>query len=110
MSRIKEQTLGTTEMPNYKSPNSRIIRSLRTAYDKQREKNGKKAEQIVSLKGKIRDIESNYAWKEKVLTSQKELLIPISKINYQIGSKIFAFNAVRRMTQAFESLQVRAQI
>ena len=75
MSRIKEPTLGTTEIPNYKSPNSRIIRSLRTAYDKQREKNGKKAEQIVSLKGKIRDIDqSRYDWKEKALTSQEELL------------------------------------
>lgn len=64
MSRIKEPPIGTTEIPNYKSPPSRILRSLRQGYDNTREKIAKKSEQIQGLHGKLRDVqESREEWK-----------------------------------------------
>jgi len=66
MPRLKESLIGTTELPNYKSPSSRIIRSLRMAYDNGRKKLAEKSKQIISLQGKLRDIEnSRKEWKAR---------------------------------------------
>ena len=59
MSRIKEPQIGSEEIPDYKSPPSRIIRSLRKAYDNAREKIEKKSQIIMGLRGKLRDIEKS---------------------------------------------------
>ena len=50
MTRAKEPDIGTTGLPNYKSPASRIVRSLRKGYDNIRAKLAKKSETIVSVK------------------------------------------------------------
>jgi hypothetical protein len=65
MTRIKEPPAGTIGAPiEYKSPPSRIIRSLRKAYDNVRKKVKEKSEQIQNLRGKLRDTqESREDWK-----------------------------------------------
>ncbi len=64
MTRIKEPDSNASELPDYKSPPSRIIRSLRKAYDNVREKSEKKAQSIQGLTGKLRDTqESRDHWK-----------------------------------------------
>lgn len=64
MTRIKEPDADASDLPNYKSPPSRIIRSLRKAYDNVREKSKEKANVIQGLTGKLRDTqESRDHWK-----------------------------------------------
>ena len=42
MTRTKEPPIGSTQIPEYKSPPSRILRSLRKGYDNLREKMAQK--------------------------------------------------------------------
>lgn len=71
MTRINEPVMGTTELPKYKSPSSRIIRSLRKGYDNLREKVGKKSETVHSLQGKLRDTqESREDWKARAQAAE----------------------------------------
>ena len=65
MTRIKEPSAGIQQTQiEYKSPASRILRSLRQGYDNARLKVEKKAEEITRLRGKLRDIqESRETWK-----------------------------------------------
>jgi hypothetical protein len=64
MTRIKEPDADASEVPDYKSPPSRIIRSLRKAYDNLRGKLKEKARVIQDLTGKLRDTqESRDHWK-----------------------------------------------
>ena len=73
MTRAKEPDIGTTGLPNYKSPASRIVRSLRKGYDNIRAKLAKKSETIQSLREKLRDIQnSRDTWREKAKTSESE--------------------------------------
>lgn len=66
MTRIQEPPVGTTEIPDYKSPPSRILRSLRKGYDNARAKIADKSEIIQSLQGKLRDTqESRDDWKAR---------------------------------------------
>lgn len=74
MSRIKEPTKGESEVPKYKSPNSRIVRSLRKGYDNLREKVIEKSKTIRSLQGKVRDTqESRDHWKLLVDEAQAQI-------------------------------------
>ena len=74
MTRVKEPLIGTTEIPNYKSPPSRILRSLRTGYDNVRSKVADKAQTIQGLQGKLRDTqESRDDWKARAKTAESEL-------------------------------------
>jgi uncharacterized coiled-coil DUF342 family protein len=71
MTRTKEPPNGTTELPNYKSPPSRIVRSLRTAYDNVRAKITDKSQMIQSLQGKLRDTqESRDDWKDRAKAAE----------------------------------------
>lgn len=75
MTRIKEPPIGTTSLPEYKSPSSRIMRSLRQGYDNLREKVAKKSDAIVSLQGKLRDTqESREDWKERARLAETRLM------------------------------------
>lgn len=66
MTRIKEPVPGTTEVPEYKSPPSRIVQSLRKGYDNVREKVQKKSEKLAELRGNLRDVKrSRDEWKRK---------------------------------------------
>ena len=66
MTRTKEPPVGTIGLPNYKSPPSRILRSLRKGYDNVRTKVANKSQTIQSLQGKLRDTqESREDWKAR---------------------------------------------
>ena len=74
MTRIKEPELGIHTIPDYKSPPSRIVKSLRKAYDNARERITEKSKQISALKGKLRDVkESRESWKTLQKDSELEL-------------------------------------
>ena len=74
MSRIKEPPIGTTQVPNYKSPSSRILRSLRQAYDNARGRLADKSNTVMSLKGKLRDTqESRDDWKARANAAEAKL-------------------------------------
>ncbi len=74
MTRVKETTPGSEELPQYKSHPSRLNISLRLAYNNQREKVAEKSKQIDQLRGNKRDLEnSRDSWKEKARTKEREL-------------------------------------
>ncbi len=75
MTRIKEPDpdLDNPEIPDYKSPSSRIVRSLRQAYDNLRKKIKEKSETIQDLREKLRDTQqSRDSWKERMQTAEAE--------------------------------------
>ena len=75
MTRIVEPDPFKSELPDYKSPSSRIVKSLRKAYDNARVRIVKKSDQILALQGKIRDVEnSRNKWKERFANTEAELL------------------------------------
>lgn len=75
MTRIKEPDPCKSELPEYKSPLPRVLKSLRKGYDNARARIAKKSEQILSLQGKIRDVEnSRNKWKERFASTEAELL------------------------------------
>lgn len=68
MTRIKEPDPNSDniEVPDYKSPPSRIIRSLRLAYDNLRKKLKDKSDTVQELREKLRDTQqSRDSWKER---------------------------------------------
>jgi|APFre7841882793_1041355.scaffolds.fasta_scaffold278278_1 chromosome segregation ATPase len=74
MTRTKEPPIGTTELPNYKSPPSRIIRSLRQGYDNVRSKIADKAQKIQDLQGKLRDTQvSRETWKARTMAAEAKI-------------------------------------
>lgn len=74
MPRIKEPDIGSDDMPDYKSPASRIVRSLRAAYDNLREKVAEKSSKLDSARGKLRDVtRSRDEWKKEAKDLQAEL-------------------------------------
>lgn len=75
MTRIKEPPIGAEEIPNYKSPPSRIIRSLRKGYDNLREKISEKSETTIALQGKLRDTQnSREEWKTRAKSAESKLI------------------------------------
>jgi peptidoglycan hydrolase CwlO-like protein len=77
MTRIKEPPLDSSEFPDYKSPPSRIVRSLRQGYDNVRRKVSNKSSEIRSLQGKLRDTQnSREEWKNRT----KELEEKVEKL------------------------------
>lgn len=77
MSRTKEPAIGKSEVPEYKSPSSRIVRSLRKGYDNLREKLAEKSKTIRSLQGKMRDTQnSRDDWK----TRANEAKVQVEKL------------------------------
>jgi uncharacterized coiled-coil DUF342 family protein len=74
MPRIKEPEIGSKEIPDYKSPASRIVRSLRNAYNNIREKVAEKSSQLDSARGKLRDVtRSRDEWKNEAKDLQAQL-------------------------------------
>jgi peptidoglycan hydrolase CwlO-like protein len=74
MTRVKEPPIGTSEVPEYKSPPSRIIKSLRQGYDNLRQKTAKKSELVQSLQGKLRDTQaSRDDWKARAKAAEAEI-------------------------------------
>ena len=76
MTRIKEPDpdLDNEKMPDYKSPPSRIVRSLRKAYDNMRKKLKDRAQTIQELREKLRDTQqSRDSWKERTKTAEAKL-------------------------------------
>jgi len=73
MTRTKEPEIGTTQVPKYKSPPLRIIRSLRKGYDNLREKISKKSDDILGLRGELRDVkQSREIWKQRCKETESE--------------------------------------
>lgn len=74
MTRTKEPEIGSNQIPDYKSPPSRIIRSLRTAYDHLRGKVEEKSTQLDGARGKLRDVtRSRDEWKKEAKDARAEL-------------------------------------
>lgn len=74
MTRVKEPPVGTSDLPDYKSHPSRILRSLRQGYDHLREKVSKKSEMVIGLQGKLRDTqESRDNWKQRARIAESEI-------------------------------------
>jgi chromosome segregation ATPase len=88
MTRIKEPEIGHTEVPDYKSPPSRIIKSLRKAYDNVREKLAHKSQKIMALQGAIRDVqESRDEWKARYKDMEAKLT-EIEKKNVDLQNEL----------------------
>lgn len=92
MTRIKEPDPNlSNEVPDYKSPPSRIVRSLRKGYDNLRAKQAEKSETIQSLRERLRDTqESRDTWKEKAKASESEAVTlkqEIEKLKEEIKKK-----------------------
>jgi predicted nucleic acid-binding Zn-ribbon protein len=74
MTRIKEPKIGITEVPEYKSPLKRIVKSLRKGYDNVREKVAKHSDTIQDLRGQLRDTQkSRGEWKTRAKEAEAEL-------------------------------------
>jgi peptidoglycan hydrolase CwlO-like protein len=74
MTRVKEPSIGTSKVPEYKSPPSRIIKSLRKGYDNLRGRVAEKSELVQSLQGKLRDTqESRDDWKARAKAAETEI-------------------------------------
>lgn len=88
MTRIKEPDIGTSQLPNYKSPPSRILRSLRKGYDNVRNKIAIKSEQMQSLQGKLRDTkESREDWKARAKSAEAKV-IELEKTNNELEKQL----------------------
>lgn len=88
MTRIKEPEIGSNQIPDYKSPPERIVRSLRKGYDNIREKVSKKSKKIMALQGKLRDVEkSRENWKERAEAAEKEIA-SLKKINENLQENV----------------------
>ncbi len=74
MTRIKEVALGSQEVPDYKSPPSRLVTSLRIAYNNIREKLAETRKEIKFYQIKTRDLElSRNKWKSESTSKQNEI-------------------------------------
>ncbi len=76
MTRIKETdpNLDDSQIPDYKSPPHRIIKSLRQGYDNLRRKIKEKSDAIQDLREKLRDTQkSRDTWKERLKNSEAEV-------------------------------------
>jgi chromosome segregation ATPase len=74
MTRTKEPKIGSTDVPEYKSPLPRIVRSLRKGYDNLRKKVDEHSKTIMELRGKLRDTQkSREDWKIKTQKALSEL-------------------------------------
>lgn len=75
MTRIQEPDPDlNNEVPDYKSPPSRIIKSLRQAYDNLRSKIKEKSNTIQDLREKLRDIQqSRDTWKDRTKIAEAEV-------------------------------------
>jgi hypothetical protein len=91
MSRIKEPKIGSNQLPDYKSPPSRIIRSLRKGYNNLRVKLMEKSSNITSLKGKLRDVTlSREDWKNEAKQTKadlKQALAQTEKLKIELENK-----------------------
>ena len=87
MTRIKEPKIGTTEIPDYKSPAPRILRSLRKGYDNLREKLYERSVIIQSLREKLRDTQkSRDEWKMRA--KQAEIALKKDKTELEPKKKL----------------------
>lgn len=74
MTRIKEPPVGSNEIPEYQSPPSRILRSLRAGYDNQRARVAEKSQQLLDLRGKLRDTqESRDDWRQRARDAETKI-------------------------------------
>ncbi len=74
MTRTKEVEPGSGQMPDYKSPSSRLVHSLRQGYDNIRLKLQEARQRIKYYQIKERDLEnSREAWKEKFQEKDNEI-------------------------------------
>lgn len=86
MTRIKEVEIGSEDIPNYKSSSSRIVHSLRKAYNNLRSKHKEAKDTIKYYQIKTRDLEkSRSSWKQEAKEKAKEL--EILKNSYQSMQK-----------------------
>jgi chromosome segregation ATPase len=88
MTRIKEPEIGHTEVPDYKSPPSRIIKSLRQGYDNLREKLAHKSKKVMALQGTVRDVqESRDEWKTRYKDMEARY-VELEKKNADLQDKL----------------------
>jgi chromosome segregation ATPase len=81
MTRVKETQIGSDEIPDYKSPPTRIVRSLRKGYNNLRVRISKKSEEKQALRGTIRDVsKSRDQWKTRTKAVEERLKNANSKI------------------------------
>jgi septal ring factor EnvC (AmiA/AmiB activator) len=74
MTRAKEVKPGSGEMPNYKSPDNRLVHCLRNAYDNGRVKIENAMERIKYYQVKTRDLEKSRArYKDSKIELEKKL-------------------------------------
>lgn len=74
MTRVKEPDPTTGEIPDYKSPPARIIRSLRQGYDNVRRQRDERSKKIIALQGKERDLhESREEWKARTKAAEARI-------------------------------------
>jgi exoribonuclease R len=84
MTRIKEPVVGSTEIPDYKSPASRIVRSLRKGYDNLRKKLHERSATILDLREKLRDTQKS---REEWRIRAKEAELSLKKNNTELKTE-----------------------
>lgn len=77
MSRAREVKPGSGEMPDYKSPPSRLVHSLRGGYDNLRDKLKEVRDEIKYYQIKTRDLEKS---REKHKEESKELAAKVKQL------------------------------
>ena len=74
MTRVKEVVPGSEDIPDYKSPPARIVKSLRQAYNNQRLKVAELRKKMKTFQIKTRDLmESREKWKKESGIKQKQI-------------------------------------
>lgn len=88
MTRVKEVDPGSGDMPDYKSPASRLMHSLRKGYDNVRSKLKDAREQIKYYQIKTRDLEKSRTHHKDETKSLKEKIDQLEKENKKIKKQI----------------------
>lgn len=84
MTRTKEVDPDSGEMPDYKSPASRLVHSLRKGYDNVRSKLKDTREQIKYYQIKTRDLEKSRAHHKNETKDLKEKINQLEKENEKL--------------------------
>ncbi len=88
MTRAKEVTPGSGEMPEYKSPDNRLVHSLRKGYDNLRVKLAQTRNRIKYYQIKTRDLETSRSNYKKESKNLENRIVQLEKDNEQLAKAL----------------------
>jgi septal ring factor EnvC (AmiA/AmiB activator) len=98
MTRIKEVDPDSGEMPDYKSPPSRIVHSLRKGYDNVRGKLKDAREKIKYYQIKTRDLETSRTHHKDEAVNLKEKVSQLEKENENLKKQLESSEVKKKKT------------